>query len=242
VELVVEAEGGHSSTPPLQGSIGILAEAVRRLERAWLPARLEAPVRAILETTAPEAGFGYRLVFANLWLFEPLITKVLGRAQETAPLVRTTTAPTIFQAGAKENVVPGHARAVVNFRVLPGDTIDGVLDHVRRVVADDRVRANALPIQREASQVSPTDTEYFDLLSRTIRETFPGAVVTPYLVLGGTDSRLFQDLTDNVYRFMPFRLSREDLKGIHGTNERISVEALAKAVSFYMRLIRNAAG
>lgn len=242
VELVVETEGGHSSTPPLQGSIGILADAVRRVERARLPARLESPVRAILETTAPEARFGYRLVFANLWLFGPIITRILGSASETAPLVRTTTASTVFQAGTKENVVPGRARAVVNFRLLPGDTIDGVIDHVRRTVADDRVRVTALPIQREASRVSPTDTEHFDLLSRTIRQTFPGAVVTPYLVLGGTDSRLYQDLTDNVYRFMPFRLSRDDLKGIHGTNERVSIEALAKAVSFYMRFIRNAAG
>ncbi len=242
VELTVDVEGGHSSTPPIEGAIGIVTEAIGRLERDRFPARLVSPVRSMFETLAPEASFGYRLLFANLWLFEPLIIRVLERMPETAALVRTTTAPTVFQAGAKDNVVPGHARAVVNFRPLPGDSIDGVLRHVHRTVADDRVRAIALSKQREASHVSPTDTEEYRLLSRTIRETFPGTVVVPYLETGGTDSREFQDLTDRIYRFMPLRLSREDLQGIHGTNERVSVAALAKAVDFYMRLIRTAAG
>lgn len=242
VELVAETDGGHSSTPPRESSIGVLAEAVRRLERSPLPARLESPVRAFLETVAPEAGFGHRLVFSNLWLFESLLTRLLGRAPETASLVRSTTATTIFQAGAKDNVVPGRARAVVNFRILPGDTIDGVLNHVRRTLSDDRVRVSALPKQREPSHVSPVGSEHYELLARTIREVFPGTVVAPYLDVGGTDSRHFQDLTEDIYRFMPFRLSREDLKRIHGTNERVSVEAFVKAVDFYVRLVRSTAG
>jgi carboxypeptidase PM20D1 len=242
VELVVDIDGGHSSTPPTESSIGILAEAVRSLECSPLPARLESPVRALFEALAPEASFGHRLVFANLWLFEPLMTRLLERVPETAATVRTTTAPTIFHAGVKDNVVPGRARAVVNFRILTGDTIQTVLEHVHRIVADDRVRVSALPKQREPSPVSRIDSEHFALLAHTIREVFPGTVVTPYLVVGGTDSQHFHDLTQHVYRFMPFQLSRDDLKGIHGTNERVSVEAFVKAVDFYVRLIRNTAG
>lgn len=242
MELVVETDGGHSSTPPAESSIGILAEAVRRLECSPLPARLESPVRAFFDALAPEARFGQRLVFANLWLFEPLVTRLLARAPETAAMARSTTAPTIFQAGVKDNVVPGHARAVVNSRILPGDTVESAVSHVRRTVADDRIRVSPLAKQHEPSRVSRIDSEHFALLARTIREVFPGTVVAPYLVVGGTDSRHFQDLTEHVYRFMPFRVSREELKGVHGTNERVPVEALAKAVAFYIRLIRNAAG
>lgn len=243
IELVVEAEGGHSSTPPLRGAIGILAEAVLRLERSHVPPPPESPLRPTLEAVAPEASFVYRLVYSNLWLFQPLMTKLLSRVPGTAEVVpRTTAAPTVFQAGAKDNVVPGHARAVVHYQILPGDTIDGVLDQVRQTVADDRVRVTVLPKQREPTNVAPTDSEHYLLLSRTIRETFPGTVVAPYLEVGGSDSRLFEQLTENVFRFMPFRLSSDDLNGIHGVNERVSVDALAKAVSFYVRLIRNAAG
>jgi carboxypeptidase PM20D1 len=242
VELVVETDGGHSSTPPAESSIGILAEAVRRLERSPLPARIEPPVRALFEALAPEARFGHRLVFANLWLFEPLVTSFLGRSAETAAMIRTTTAATIFHAGVKDNVVPGRARAVVNYRILTGDTIQTVLDHVRRTLTDGRVRVSLLPEQREPSAVSRADSEHFALLAHAIREVFPGTVVAPYLVLGGTDSRHFQGLTEDIYRFMPFCLSQDDLKRIHGTNERVSVEAFVRAVDFYVRLIRHCAG
>lgn len=240
VELLVETAGGHSSTPPAESSIGILAEAVRRLESSPLPSRLETSVRGLFEALAPEARFGHRLVFANLWLFQPLVTKLLERVPETAAMARTTTAPTIFEAGVKDNVVPGRARAVVNFRILTGDTIQSVLGDARRIVADDRVQVSALAKQREPSAVSPADSEHFALLARTVREVFPGTVVAPYLVVGGTDARHFEELAEHVYRFMPFLLSRDDLKGIHGTNERLSVEAFAQAVNFYIRLVRNA--
>src|SRR4030042_6987559 len=143
---------------------------------ASFPPRMGPPGRALFEALAPEATIGHRLVFANLWLFAPLLIRLLGRVPETAAMVRTTTAPTIFQAGVKDNVVPGHARAVVNFRILPGDSIQGVLDHVRRTVADGRVRVSALPEPREHSHTSPADSQNFALLARTIREVFPDTV------------------------------------------------------------------
>jgi carboxypeptidase PM20D1 len=196
----------------------------------------------MFEALSPEAAISHRFVFANLWLFAPLLTRMLGRVAETAAMVRTTTAPTIFHAGVKDNVVPGHARAIVNFRILPGDSIQSTLDHVRRTVGDPRVRVSALAEQREPSHTSPVDSEHFALLARTIREVFPDTVVTPYLVVGGTDARHFQELTEDIYRFMPFQLSRDDLKGIHGSNERVTIDGFRKAVSFYVRLLRNAAG
>jgi carboxypeptidase PM20D1 len=242
VELVVEAGGGHSSTPPPESSIGILAEAVRRLERNPMPARIVPTVRAMFEAIAPEAPLAYRLVFSNLWLFRGLVIRTLEGMSVGGAMVRTTTAPTIFNAGVKDNVVPSQARAVVNFRILPGDTIEGVVEHVRRTVDDDRVRVAPSDKRREPSESSRVDSDHFRLLARTIREIFPDTVVAPYLVMGGTDARHFQPLTDDVYRFMPFLLSDEDTKRIHGTNERVSVEGLATAVHFYIRLLRNAAG
>lgn len=242
VELSVQTQGGHSSTPPPESSIGILAGAVRRLERTPMPARMTPPVRSLLEALAPEATFGYRIVFANLWLLSGVVTRIMGGNPITAPMVRTSTAPTIFHAGIKANVVPGQAEAVVNFRILPGDTVASVLDHVRRTIADDRVVVSPSGRRREPSSVSSVDSDAFRLLARTIREVFPGTVVAPYLVLGGTDARHFRPLTENVYRFMPLRLTEEDTGRLHGTNERVSVEALATAVRFYVRLLTSGAG
>jgi carboxypeptidase PM20D1 len=241
VELVVEIPGGHSSAPRGESAIGVLVEAVRRLEKNPMPARIEPPVRRFLEALAPHARMPLRLAFANPRLFERLIIRAFQRIPETASAVRTTTATTIIAAGEKDNVIPPRARAVVNFRILPGDSVASVLEHAHRTVADDRVHVGVLQKAREPSNVSPIDSPNFNLLSRTVREVFPGAIVAPYLMVAATDSRHFEGLTRDVYRFMPFRLTNRDIEGIHGTNERIRIEVLADVVTFYARLITNAA-
>jgi carboxypeptidase PM20D1 len=241
-ELTVEVPGGHSSAPRRESAIGILLDAIDRLEGNPLPVRLTPPARALIDAIAPEATLGPRLLLANLWLFEPLVIRLLESRPETGALLRTTTAPTIFEAGIKDNVIPGSARAVVNFRILPGDSIESVLEHVRRTVADPRVQVSALRKRREPSPTSRVDSRHYAVLARTIREVFPGAVVAPYLLLGGTDARHFYSSTEDVYRFMPFLLSERELEGIHGTDERVSIQALPNAMHFYLRLLQNAAG
>ena len=109
-------------------------------------------------------------------------------------------------------------------------------------MADDRVHVSALPKRREPSPTSPTRSEPYPLLARTIREVFPGTVVAPFLMLGGSDARHFCSVSENVYRFTPLLLSEADIEGIHGTDERISTQSLTEAVRFYVRLLRNAAG
>jgi len=241
VELTAEMPGGHSSTPPRETAIGVIAAAVGRLEGRPPDSRLDGVSRQMLEEgVGPEARFPHRLVMANLWLFGPLVERLLAGIPAASATIRTTTAVTIFEAGVKDNVIPSRARAVVNFRILPGDSIASVVAHVNRTVDDERVRVEALPKQREPSPPSVTEGEAWDLLARSIREVQPDAVVTPYLMLAGTDSRHFRGLTDAVYRFMPVRLALDDIQRIHGTNERISIEGYADGVRIYRRLLENA--
>jgi carboxypeptidase PM20D1 len=158
--------------------------------------------------------------------------------------MRTTTAATMFDGGVKENVLPTSARAVVNFRILPGETTQSVLKRVREVIDDPRVQIE--PVSRhvfksEPSPVSDTSSASFDLIASTVRQVWADedVVVAPFLVLGGTDSRHYQPLADNVYRFMPFTLSPEDVPRIHGTDERIPLEAYAALIRFYVQLLSN---
>lgn len=241
-ELFTRAEGGHSSMPPPQTAVGIIAGGVHALEQHPLPAHLEGPVRDLFEYLAPELPFSRRLVLANLWLFRPLFLAQLTRAPSSNALVRTTTAATIIQGGLKENVLPSEARAVVNFRIHPGDSVEGVLAHVRATVKDERVEVRALPGQREASPTSPTDTEAYRAVERTLRRLYPSALVAPTLVVGGTDARHYTGLSPNVYRFSPLVVTREDLERVHGTNERVSVEGWLDMVRFYRELLRAFAG
>jgi carboxypeptidase PM20D1 len=240
LELTTEAAGGHSSMPPRQTAIGIVSRALVRLEEHPFPGGVRGPTREMVAYVGPEMPFAWRLPLANLWLFGPLVERQLARSPSANAMLRTTAAPTIFEAGSRDNVLPVRARAVVNFRVFPGDTVEAVIERVRRVVDDPRVRVARLEnFGQDPSPVSPTDALAFERLQRTIRQVFPGAVVAPYVVVGATDSRHYRGLTESVYRFLPLRLREEDLLRIHGIDERVSIEGHADAIRFYRQLIVN---
>jgi carboxypeptidase PM20D1 len=240
LELIVEGEGGHSSTPPQHTNIGILSTAVHRLEENPMPGSSRGVIGRTFDYVGPEMPFGQRMVFANLWLFRPLVERRLAAQPATNAAMRTTTAATIIEGGVKENVLPGKARAVVNFRILPGDTIQSVMDHVNRTINDSRVKVSRYgETANEPSSVSSTDSPAYRLLERSIRQLFQGAVVAPSQVNAATDSRHYEALSKSIFRFTPFVVRPEDLKRIHGTDERISVEDYAQCVRFYHQLIIN---
>ncbi len=242
VELVAEEAGGHSSMPPRHGAIGRVAAAIERLEDHPMPARIDGATKRSFEFLAPEIPFGQRLVVANLWLFDPLAKRKFGSDPAGNARIRTTAAATVFQAGVKENVLPHRARAVINFRILPGDTIADVLRHVRDTVGSG-IRVSPTGVARvEPSPESDTGAPGFALLQRTLAQTFPGVLVSPNLLSGGTDTKHYARLCRNIYRFLPIRMKEEDLGRLHGTNERVGVENYGEAVRFYAQLLRNGAG
>lgn len=240
IELSVEGEGGHSSMPPPQTAIGILSSAISKLEQNQFPVRMEGPVKKMFEALSPDMPVGMKAVFANLWLFKGLVEKKLASAPRTNALVRTTVAPTIFQAGVKENVLATKARAVVNYRLLPGDTIDEVLLKVRKTINDPRVKIVALEgFKSNPSKIADPQSEGYRAVQKAIYQVFPEVTVAPGLVVAATDSRYYSAITGNVLHFLPIRLRADDLKRLHGTDERISLEDYSRVVSFYVQLIRN---
>jgi carboxypeptidase PM20D1 len=243
VELTARTAGGHSSLPPRSTAIGLLSAAVARLEESPMRARLEGPTRQLFDRIGPLFPLPRRAVFANLWLTRRLVIHSLEASPATNAMVRTTMAPTIFHAGTKDNVLPSHARAVLNFRILPGDAVADVIAHVRRVVADDRIEVKiAGAFSAEPSAVSSTVSEPFRRLERTIRSVLPDAIVTPYLVAVVTDARHYAALSGNVYRFLPLRLTAADIQRMHGTDERLAVDNYHGAIRFYRQLLLDTAG
>ncbi len=181
-----------------------------------------------------------RLPMANLWLLSPLVENVLLSKPSTAASVRTTTALTMLQGSNKSNVLPTQASAVVNFRILPGDTIAIIQAHLEKVIDDPRVHIESF-MGNEASPISSTSSYGFKLIEKTIRRLDEKILVAPYLVLGATDSRHFYKLSDNVYRFMMVRLNPHTLKGFHGINEKIAVKDYLQAIQFYYAMLKQSA-
>lgn len=239
LDLTVESEGGHSSIPPKHTTIGTLAEALRKLEANPLPSRLRGATAKTFEYLGPEMPFLNRLAFANLWLTRPFVENIIGDKPSGDASIRTTTAITMVDGGVKDNVLPPRAHAVVNFRLYPGDTIDSVTEHVRSVVADEKVKILKYENHpAEASAESDTSSPGFLALQQTITDCFPNVIVAPYLLSGATDTRHYADLSSEVFRFVPMQLSSEDLSRIHGNNERISVDNFAQLVQFYVQLMK----
>lgn len=243
VELTTRTAGGHSSLPPRESAIGILGAAVARLEARQMPARLEGPSLELFDHVGPALPFAQRAAFANLWATRPLVLRTLAGAPSTNAMVRTTTAVTIFEAGTKENVLPSRARAVVNFRIHPADSIAGVLAHVRRAIDDPRVEVKrTATFSAEPSAISSTTSASYRTLERTIREVAPDAIVAPYLVVVVADARHYAALGPNAFRFLPLRLVPRDLQRMHGTDERLAIRDYENAIRFYRRFMVNAAG
>ena len=243
LEFVVEAEGGHSSMPPSHTAVGVLSAAIARLEANPFRAIVSEPVAKQLAYLGPEQGWLRRVLFSNLWLFAPLVKLQMEKVPSTNAMLRTTVAPTMLEGSIKENVLPMRARGVVNLRLLPGMSSDDAIRRVVAIVNDARVKIVATGTSlSEPSPVSSTDGESFRKLHRAVKATFPDAIVAPSLVLGATDTRHFIAISDNLFRFLPARLTREDLTRYHGVNERLGVDNYGEFIRFYMRYLREAAG
>jgi carboxypeptidase PM20D1 len=239
VELTSAMAGGHSSMPQQETPILLVSRAVSKLVENQFPAEFSPPLQSFMEYVGPEMPLARKAIFANRWLFKPMILGIYEQSNSGNALVRTTTAPTIFRSGVKDNVLPNLATATVNFRILPGTTSGEVLEHVKEVIADERITVRLARAPNEPSPVSGVETPGFKALTKTIRETFPETIVSPYLVIGATDGRYFAKITSDIYRFAPFTLTPEDLERVHGINERISIRDYHASINFYLNLIRN---
>jgi len=244
LELSVRLEeGGHSSMPPKETAIGILSRAIFRLQQNPLPAQMEGIVASMLDHLGPEMAFPMKAAFANRWLTGRLLESQLSNQPSGNAMIRTTAAPTILNSGIKENVLPLSASAKVNFRIIPGETVESTIEQVEAVVSDDRISVRPVEAGTDVnpSPVSDPDGFGFHTIQKTIREIYPEAVVAPSLVIAATDARYYTGVSDQVFRFFPARINNEDLKRIHGIDERIGLEAYQDVIRFYRQLIKNSA-
>ncbi len=229
-KLIVETHGGHSSQPPRENTIGMLAQAIVDLENNQLPYKLVKPIDYQFEYMGAELPFFKKLAFANPWLFKKPVLEALN--------AHTTTAPTIIDGGVKNNVIPTVAEATINFRILPGETIESVKQHIESTISD-KVKVEPVGFLTNPSPVSSIDSESFKILEQTIRNLFPNSIVVPGLVGGGTDARYFYDISDDVYRFYPIRISPNSLTRFHGIDEKISKENYREIIEFSYHLIKS---
>lgn len=232
VKLTVAGAGGHSSVPPNETPISILSQAITNLQQQPFEPRLIPTTRETLEMLAPLLGPKYKFAMQHYGLFKGRVLKAMSRDLATDALIRTKMAPTVINAGEKFNVLPREAHAIINIRILNGETEQTVLRHVQSAVSDERVRIERYGVYTPPSAVTATDTELYSALRQTIQEVYPGVLVAPALFPGATDSRHYANLTDNIFRFAPQVVNREKAQLVHNVNERLAVDMLENCVVF----------
>lgn len=238
-ELSVDIAGGHSSMPSKENAITILSKALLKINEQQMKPKLVEPVKEFFKYIGPEMGFVNRVIFSNLWLFEPVVIKIFGKTPAGNATTRTTTAITIFKSGIKDNVIPTEAKAIVNFRILPEQTSKEVDEHLLRTIDDERVKVTLTDWINEPPPVSRIDSLGYNVIDKTVRQIFEDTIVAPSMVLAGTDSKHYVKISKDIYRFLPIRLQSEDLSRIHGIDERIAVDNYYECINFYYFLLKN---
>ena len=239
IDIVGKGDGGHSSMPPRQTAVGVLAQAISKLENNPVPGGLDGISGELFGTLGRYMPFLERMMFANQWLFSGVLESALSASPSSNAMIRTTTAPTMLSGSVKENVLPIEAVNTVNFRLHPRDTPKDVIDHVSRVVQHEHVEVRPHDRQRAASAVSSTTSDGYIAISDTIGKLWGPTVIVPGMTVGGTDSKHYAEVADNAYRFVPMVVGREDLTGFHGTDERLSTDNIIKATKYYALLIMS---
>lgn len=241
-ELSVEMDGGHSSMPPKETAIGILSSAIVKVEQNPMPATISEPVQQFLDYVGPEMPFFSKLAFANQWLLKLVIIGKYEASNSGNATVRTTAAPTIFKSGFKDNVLPPTASAIVNFRLLPGQKSDDVITYIEKTISDPRIKIKKALHTNEAAAVSDIHSDGFQQIEKSVKQVFEHTLVAPSLMIGGTDEKHYSKISSNLFRFLPAVFDSDDLKRLHGNNEKISKEAFKNCIRFYKQLIVNSCG
>ena len=239
IEIVVNGKGGHSSQPPKHNALGQLACAIKEIENHQFKSSFNQLMKDLMDAVGRECTYPVRLITCNIPLLRPAILQVAKAIPFGACFVRTTTAVTMAEGSPAANVLPQRASATINFRAMPGTTKQDLVDHIRKVVKNKDIEINILN-SKEASKFSPTDSRAFRIIGDICKGLEPNSIIAPYLVMGGTDAYNYEPICENIYRYAPFRVSVELLRGTHGTNEKIPVACLEDALKFFKNYIRRA--
>ena len=235
-DLTVEIPGGHSSMPAPETAIDVLNKALVTLRAQQMPGAITPTVQELINRTRPAENFLNKVVLSNLWLFKPVVMGQFEKVKESNAMVHSTLVPTIIKAGIKDNVIPSIAKATVNSRILPGQTSDDVLAYVTKTINDERIVIKKQTISlMEPSAVSSYESEPFKKIENIIQTSVPNVIVSPFLMIGATDSRYFRSNSESVLNFSAV----QDVKGFHGIDERIGITDLHRMIYFYKELLKD---
>lgn len=237
LQMTVKGIGGHSSMPPKKGSLVLASEIIEKLNTDQMPAMLTTPIEYFLKNVGGAMDFKSQLAIANQWLLKGLLIKNLENDAASNALIRTTTAITMAHSSDAPNVLSATTEITVNFRILQGNTVDDVLNHVKKLCEGYDVDYKVIS-SREPSKISDINGAPFHKVQKTIAEVYPNAIISSYLTIGGTDAYKYEIVSDNVFRFMPVEINQYDQRLIHNDNESLTIDNYMRMIHYFKLLMK----
>ncbi|MBE0701509.1 MAG: M20/M25/M40 family metallo-hydrolase [Acholeplasmataceae bacterium] len=238
LKLIARSKGGHASTPPASTPLTELSEAIINLnQHPAFKLKLTPPVKAMFDTIAPHSkSFPIKMLFSNLWLFLPVVKWIAKKTGgEFLSLFKTTQAFTLAEGSEAINVLPSEASIGINYRLAPFESSETVLKRIRKIINNNHVDIEIISVS-EPTTTSVVD-DLYQKIRKSIKQTWPDVVCTPYLMVATTDSRHYHDISNHVFKFSPMDVSKADLAKIHGVDEDITIDNVIHGVRFYLNLI-----
>lgn len=236
LKISADLDGGHSSDPAQNTAINSVCRAVDKIDDYSFKETLEQ-VKPMFEFAAPESDFSMKLAYSNLWLTGGVLKNILDSSPETASMIKTSKVATVFNAGFKDNVVPSEASALINFRLMPGETVEETKSKIEKIIDDKNIKVELNGYYNDPPQSSPVDTESFVNIQKSLKEIFPDSISIPYFLSGGTDSKYYENITKNIYKVTPSVKEKDEVG--HGVNERIPVDNYKQYIEVVVQLIKN---
>lgn len=227
-DVLVYAEdlGGHASTPPKHTALGRVCRAVAAMEAHQPAPFLNAANRALFKAIAPHTSASERRI------------KAFENDPNKNALIRSTVTPTMMHGSDAPNVLPSRASVNLNVRLLPGQTIEEILEGIRAAVKGIEVNVEVVKAT-PPTPISDSEGKDYEMIVNALNQVYPELAVVPSIMTGATDSRFFVENADNIYRVSPFACTKRLLHTMHGANERIEEDSYISGIGFFETLLRN---
>ena len=240
IKFTAKGSGGHASTPNKNTPLVRLGKFMAYVDKKQpFTPRMDSPVPEMFDAIAPYLTFPLRALLSNQWLFSSLTKTALSKLSgATRAFVQTTTAFTMINGSDASNVLPDEAYVICNVRPSPHQSADESIGILRDIAKKFDIETEVIK-QRDASKLTKADCEEMRYITKCMNACVPDAIVTPYLMAGGTDSRKYEKVCDNILRFTPTRLTSEQISAMHAANENMGIEAVAEGVKIYRYIIEH---
>ena len=242
IAVIARGTSGHASQPTKDNPVVHLAAAVEKIGNYSAPVHFTSIVRRYFEGLAPleDDEIGKWIRSMDTADRGEHAQRVISDASPLwNSMLRDTIAPTVLTAGVANNVIPAEARANLNVRLLPGDTIDVVLSELNKLVNDPLVKLELQPNAGLAAPPSSLESDFYGVITKVVTQEFAGAPALPFQSTWLTDSAQLRMHNVQAYGLVPFPLTQEDLKRMHGDDERIPLASFDKGVDLLSKIVKE---